>query len=204
MFTESVHKSEQSFGKPIQKIQVTRVTKKPTTNCRSKVIVYGQVFLLNKKYPPQLSFLCVFFASRWFRPAFFNVISQKICDWKPSYWFAWIITAVVKLIYSYAAGFFVFVTKTNNISSCIFHFNFMMNNSINLSDSSLFFSTAWVWARRQQIVAGSQDPESTQGHLLTAADPSQPAAAHPHTDKDHDITICLTACNEEKKQILHK
>lgn len=53
-------------------------------------------------------------------------------------------------------------------------------------------------------MAGSQDPESAQGHLFTAADPSQPAATHPHTDKDHDIIICLTACNEEKKQIKHK
>lgn len=52
-------------------------------------------------------------------------------------------------------------------------------------------------------MAGIQNPESAQGHFLTAADPSQPAATPPHTDMDNDITTCLTACNGEKKQILH-
>lgn len=53
-------------------------------------------------------------------------------------------------------------------------------------------------------MAGSQEPEAAQGHLLTAADPSQPAATHPRSSVDNDIMTCLISYNKDKEQILIK
>lgn len=55
-------------------------------------------------------------------------------------------------------------------------------------------------------MAGSQEPEAAQGHLLSAAVSSQPAVTHtpPHTSEDNDIMTCLIACNRNEKQILCK